>query len=237
MGLFPLSILATNERGVVFHLGAMTRVVGPGLVWLVPVVDMLVVLNLDQTLPDWGGLSQIELNRMVRFIIETYSPIPSNLSASQIRDQMDAEMRILHDEETASRTRPPQSISNRASSGSLGLEQGRPQSDPSPWAGASVLWGLATVVASAVAGTYFTQRGFREAGDFLGYLCWFWGFFVWLAVSLRLVKRNNALRARGIPIPPPGWFVRAVTTRSTVSAVISAIVLLALIGGLVALSR
>lgn len=110
------------------------------------------------------------------------------------------------------------------------------QSDLSPWGGASVLWGLATVVASAVAGTYFAQRGFG-AGNFVGYLCWVWGFFVWLAVSLRSVRRNNALRALGIPVPPPGWFVRAVTTRSTVSAVISAIVLLllALFGGLVAL--
>jgi hypothetical protein len=226
MDLFPVRILATNERGVVFHLGTMTRVVGPGLVWLVPVVDTLVVLNLDQVLPDWGGLSQIELNRMVRFIVETYSEVPSNLSSSQIRDAM-RESTALEGTTTRSKN---------------------PQYDSSPWAGASVLWGLATVVVSAFAGVYLIGG---QAGELVGYLCWVWGFFVWLAASLYYARH---------PRPPsrvlwrtPAWFgegqgqfpgpsgriagLEGATTRSTVGAIIAAIIIFALIAGFAALFR
>ena len=126
-----------------------------------------------------------------------------------------------------------------------------PGNDSSPWAGASVLWGLAAVVASAVVGAYLVERGFRETGEFVGYLCWAWGFLVWLAASLFSLKR---MRGTLRPLRPSGlvsgksastWFgfdegqfpgppnritaLRAATTRSTVSAIITAIILLALL--------
>lgn len=114
----------------------------------------------------------------------------------------------------------------------------------SPWAGASVLWGFATVVLSVVVGVYLGERGFRGAGDFLGYLSWVWGFFAWFAASLYYASH---------PRPPsrvlwrtPAWFgknkgqfpgsllwveaLEGATTRSTVSAFVVGIILFALLG-------
>jgi hypothetical protein len=107
-----------------------------------------------------------------------------------------------------------------------------PHYDPWPWSGASVLWGFAAVVASVLLAVLIEPR-FPTLGGLVGYGCWFWGFFAWLAASLRSVKRNNALRALGIR----GAGRRAAATRRIVDVIIVAIIFLALLGGIVALSR
>ena len=56
------------------------------------------------------------------------------------------------------------------------------------WAGRSILWGFATVVASILVAATLLGLGFDEAAAFMGYLCWIWGFFAWLAASLFVLK-------------------------------------------------
>lgn len=50
-------IVPEPERLIVFRLGKLLRLAGPGLVWLVPFVDRAVRVNLDAAVPDWRGLA------------------------------------------------------------------------------------------------------------------------------------------------------------------------------------
>lgn len=64
------------------------RVTEPGLVLHIPFVDLLVVVNLDRTIPDWRGISKANLREYVKFLALQYPQIPTNLSASDIRREI-----------------------------------------------------------------------------------------------------------------------------------------------------
>lgn len=128
----------------------------------------------------------------------------------------------------------------------------RSDGEDSPWAGASVLWGLATVVVTVVVAVYLHEWGFREAADFLGYLCWVWGFFAWIAASLYYTRHPRP--PSRVLWPTRAWFgesqgqfpgplvprwkaLQGATTRSTLGAFVVGIILFALLGASVNLTK
>jgi hypothetical protein len=77
-----------RERGAVFRLGRFLRVVGPGTVFVLPLVDRMCVVNLDETLPGWREVSTQELDAMVAFLVLHYPELPTGLHAEQVRAAM-----------------------------------------------------------------------------------------------------------------------------------------------------
>ncbi len=59
-------IARETERIVVFRLGRLHRVAGPGLLWIIPGVDKGLRISLNQALPEWRALSPQELAERVR---------------------------------------------------------------------------------------------------------------------------------------------------------------------------
>jgi regulator of protease activity HflC (stomatin/prohibitin superfamily) len=52
-----LRVVREPERLLVFRLGRLRQVAGPGLVWLVPWVDRGLRVNLDEAVPHWRSLA------------------------------------------------------------------------------------------------------------------------------------------------------------------------------------
>ena len=57
-----LLVVQENQRVVVIKLGQIERVLGPGLCFVLPFVDIPVLVNLDAHIPNWPALSSEELN-------------------------------------------------------------------------------------------------------------------------------------------------------------------------------
>lgn len=60
-----------NERGVIFRIEKFFKVVGPGIVLVLPFVDKLVKIDLNEKIPNWYNLKENELNEKVKEIIIT----------------------------------------------------------------------------------------------------------------------------------------------------------------------
>lgn len=79
MLVLPLGILVTifksvivvqeNRRGVLFRLGEFVEVVGPGLRFIVPFIDRIESVNLNDKIPGWRGLSAEQLNQKVKNVV------------------------------------------------------------------------------------------------------------------------------------------------------------------------
>jgi regulator of protease activity HflC (stomatin/prohibitin superfamily) len=78
-----------SERGCIFRMGKFLRVVGPGSVFLAPIIDIIKIVNLDETILDWRLLCPQETNKMVKFLVLYYPKLPRSLSVKQIREQME----------------------------------------------------------------------------------------------------------------------------------------------------
>jgi regulator of protease activity HflC (stomatin/prohibitin superfamily) len=52
-----LRVVREHERLIVFRLGRLQRLAGPGLVWLLPWVDRGVRVNIDEAVPQWRSLA------------------------------------------------------------------------------------------------------------------------------------------------------------------------------------
>jgi len=52
-----LRVVREPERLIVFRLGRLRRLAGPGLVWLLPWLDSGVRVNLDEVVPRWRSLA------------------------------------------------------------------------------------------------------------------------------------------------------------------------------------
>jgi regulator of protease activity HflC (stomatin/prohibitin superfamily) len=50
-----------TDRLLIFRLGRVYRLFGPGITWIIPVVDMAWRVNLDKAVPHWRSLSESEL--------------------------------------------------------------------------------------------------------------------------------------------------------------------------------
>lgn len=64
-----LKIVKEDERLAIFRLGHLFSVAGPGLVFLIPVVDKGVKVNLSQNIPGWQGLSKAELDERIKTFV------------------------------------------------------------------------------------------------------------------------------------------------------------------------
>jgi regulator of protease activity HflC (stomatin/prohibitin superfamily) len=57
-----------HERFAVFRLGRFFQVMGPGWVFLIPIVDQKKRINLDRLIPGWNRMSREELAEKVKAI-------------------------------------------------------------------------------------------------------------------------------------------------------------------------
>jgi len=63
-----LKVVKENQRGVLFRIGRYEKVIGPGIFFILPAIDRLVKINLNDKLPGWQGLSKRELENKVKEI-------------------------------------------------------------------------------------------------------------------------------------------------------------------------
>jgi regulator of protease activity HflC (stomatin/prohibitin superfamily) len=61
-----IKILRGDERMVVLRLGRFLKVVGPGLVWLIPIIDKGIKVNLSKQFPGWQVVSKTELEEKIK---------------------------------------------------------------------------------------------------------------------------------------------------------------------------
>ena len=61
-----MRILRNDQRLVILRLGRFLKIVGPGLVWLIPIIDRGIKVNLNRDLPGWQALSPIELEEKIK---------------------------------------------------------------------------------------------------------------------------------------------------------------------------
>ncbi len=58
-----------NQRGVLFRLGRFMRVVGPGLVFTIPGVDHVQVVDLSEAFSGWEGYGKEELIQKITSLV------------------------------------------------------------------------------------------------------------------------------------------------------------------------
>ncbi len=54
-----------DQRGVVFRLGRFTKVLGPGLVFTIPGLDHVKVVNLGEAFSGWEAYGEEELSQKI----------------------------------------------------------------------------------------------------------------------------------------------------------------------------
>ncbi len=64
-----VKIIKEYERAVVFRLGKIMGTVGPGMIYVTPLIDRMVRVDLNKHLPGWQGLPKDELNRRVQELV------------------------------------------------------------------------------------------------------------------------------------------------------------------------
>lgn len=72
-----VSIRIVNEQGriVKFRLGHFVRIVGPGLVIIIPFIDKGVRVNLSEQIPGWETLSNEELEEEIKTTLVFHKPL------------------------------------------------------------------------------------------------------------------------------------------------------------------
>jgi regulator of protease activity HflC (stomatin/prohibitin superfamily) len=61
-----IRILKESQRAAVFRLGRFVGVGGPGIVFLIPIVERVKVVDLNKRVPEWRQLSANELDERVK---------------------------------------------------------------------------------------------------------------------------------------------------------------------------
>lgn len=72
--IWNLRVTKGSERLVVFRLGRLHRITGPGISPLIPFVDRGLRVNLDDAVPGWQALDQGELWRRIEEFIRHSRP-------------------------------------------------------------------------------------------------------------------------------------------------------------------
>ena len=67
--LYGITIVKENQRGVVFRLGKLFRILEPGANFVIPYFDEVRYFNLAKQIPAWQSLSKDELNKKITEII------------------------------------------------------------------------------------------------------------------------------------------------------------------------
>jgi regulator of protease activity HflC (stomatin/prohibitin superfamily) len=61
-----IRILKESQRAAIFRLGQLVGVGGPGIVYLIPIVEKAKVVDLNKWVPEWRELSKTELEERVK---------------------------------------------------------------------------------------------------------------------------------------------------------------------------
>ena len=62
-------VLRENERAVIFRLGFSVHVRGPGIIYVIPLMERMIRVNLDKQLPGWRGLLNEDLKQKVQKLV------------------------------------------------------------------------------------------------------------------------------------------------------------------------
>ncbi len=63
--LLSLRVVPERQRLAVMRLGTYVGLRGPGIVFVLPFIDKVTRLTLDQDIPNWRGLSEEQLREAV----------------------------------------------------------------------------------------------------------------------------------------------------------------------------
>ena len=63
--ILSLKTLREDERLVIIRLVRFFKIAGPGIVMILPLIDRGIRVNLNRDLPDWQGLSKMELEEKI----------------------------------------------------------------------------------------------------------------------------------------------------------------------------
>ena len=66
IAFMSLKTLRDDERLVIFRLGRFFKIIGPGLVLMIPLIDKGVKINLTKEIPGWQALSKDELDMRIK---------------------------------------------------------------------------------------------------------------------------------------------------------------------------
>jgi len=66
-----------DQRLLVLRLGAVNRLAGPGITYVVPVLEKVLRLNLKEVAPDWHALTREELFQRAVGYISQLAPVPA----------------------------------------------------------------------------------------------------------------------------------------------------------------
>ncbi len=66
---FGARVLRENERAVIFRLGMPLATRGPGIIYVIPLIDRMIRVNLDKQLPGWRGMLREDLNEKVQKLV------------------------------------------------------------------------------------------------------------------------------------------------------------------------
>ncbi|UCG67271.1 MAG: hypothetical protein JSW12_09915 [Deltaproteobacteria bacterium] len=67
--LTSIKIVKDDERLVVFRLGRFFKILGPGVVLIIPIVDKGLRVNLSEKIPGWQALSKEELTEKIKALV------------------------------------------------------------------------------------------------------------------------------------------------------------------------
>ena len=63
-----IKVMKESERLVVFRLGRFLNITGPGIVVIIPVIDRGVKINLEEKIPEWRTLTEMEFKERLKAI-------------------------------------------------------------------------------------------------------------------------------------------------------------------------
>ena len=64
--LISVKILREDERLAIFRFGRFFKIAGPGLVFIIPIIDRGMKINISENIPGWRALSKMELEEKIR---------------------------------------------------------------------------------------------------------------------------------------------------------------------------
>ncbi len=62
-------VLRENERAVISRLGFSVHIRGPGIIYVIPLMERMIRVNLDKQLPGWRGMLNKDLNQRVQKLV------------------------------------------------------------------------------------------------------------------------------------------------------------------------
>jgi regulator of protease activity HflC (stomatin/prohibitin superfamily) len=69
-------VLRENERAVIFRMGLLLHIRGPGIIYVIPLIERMIRVNLDKQLPGWRGMLNDDLNQRVQKLVSKTSGEP-----------------------------------------------------------------------------------------------------------------------------------------------------------------